>query len=517
MKVELINITNNPVETIYKAYRICYSKGGFNEIKIPSEEKMIEFIKPLMAENHTSPLEHVSFTFNIEGISRACLAQITRHRTGKFNCVSGDTVLRRGQDGKKKTTIQELYEMPQQYRDSSLIRCFDRNTNELTKTKVLNVWKTGVKEVYKVTAKNGYSVKTTLDHRFLTPDGWKELKDIKVGDIVYTNGIEAYKNKEWLHNKYHIENLSQEEIGLLCGVSKHTIRAWIRKFELQKDTGSWSKGKEPVNKGKTKDNYPPLLVTSKKLKGNTHRANHRNLKDITDVKLMEKFHRARREKINIDYCEICGVIESDRYEVHHIDKNRNNCNQDNLLKLCTKCHKIQHKGDSVMTIQEMKIESIEYIGEEETYDIEVEHQDHNFVGSGFILHNCQSQRYVDGSNFDFVIPDLSYIEDNTKKYVLEEHYKNIFKTLSFQYEQLLMQGIKKEDARAILPQATTCNMLVTFDLNNFRKMCNQRLCNHAQKEIREMSRLMMNLVKEHIPFADYKVMNCGITCNQCMN
>ena len=88
MKIELVNITNNPIETIYKAYRICYSKGGFNEIKIPSKEKMIEFIKPLMAENHTSPLEHVSFTFNIEGISRACLAQITRHRTGKFNVQS---------------------------------------------------------------------------------------------------------------------------------------------------------------------------------------------------------------------------------------------------------------------------------------------------------------------------------------------------------------------------------------------------------------------------------------------
>ena len=88
MKVSLIDITNNPIEKIYKAYRICYSKDSWDNIKIKSEKEMCDFIVPLMMEQHTSPLEHVSFSFAIEGISRACLAQLTRHRTFKFNVQS---------------------------------------------------------------------------------------------------------------------------------------------------------------------------------------------------------------------------------------------------------------------------------------------------------------------------------------------------------------------------------------------------------------------------------------------
>ena len=88
MKVSIVNITSNPIETIYKAYRVCYSRLPYEEVPTKSEEEMIEFIEPLMADNHTSPLEHVNITFNVSGISRACLAQLTRHRTMSFNVKS---------------------------------------------------------------------------------------------------------------------------------------------------------------------------------------------------------------------------------------------------------------------------------------------------------------------------------------------------------------------------------------------------------------------------------------------
>lgn len=88
MEVQLINITNKPIENIFKSYRICYSKLPYSEVKERTEEDMIKFIKPLMAENHTSPLEHINLTFAIDGISRACLSQLTRHRTMSFNVKS---------------------------------------------------------------------------------------------------------------------------------------------------------------------------------------------------------------------------------------------------------------------------------------------------------------------------------------------------------------------------------------------------------------------------------------------
>lgn len=214
MKVKLIDITENPIEKIYKAYRICYSKDNWENIKVKSEEEMCDFIIPLMMEQHSSPLEHVSFSFAIEGISRACLAQLTRHRTFKFN--------------------------------------------------------------------------------------------------------------------------------------------------------------------------------------------------------------------------------------------------------------------------------------------------------------VQSQRYVDGKNFDFVMPDLSYIEDDIDRNAAVKYLKDYFDEAKNRYERLVAYGLKKEDARVILPQATTCNLVVTMDLNNFRNFLRQRLCVHAQKEIRELSQEMVKLLKPYIPFADHKVLLCqrGL-CNHC--
>lgn len=88
MEVKLINITPKPIETIFKSYRLCYSSLPYKHIREREEDSMCDFIKPLMAEGHTSPLEHVNVTFEINGISRACLAQLTRHRTMSFNVKS---------------------------------------------------------------------------------------------------------------------------------------------------------------------------------------------------------------------------------------------------------------------------------------------------------------------------------------------------------------------------------------------------------------------------------------------
>lgn len=93
MKVRISNYSNaeNPIITIYKAYRLCYSKGSQSDIKLPMKDgsldydAMTKFIVDKMKMGHTTPLEHVSFTFEISGVSRALTHQLVRHRTGKFN------------------------------------------------------------------------------------------------------------------------------------------------------------------------------------------------------------------------------------------------------------------------------------------------------------------------------------------------------------------------------------------------------------------------------------------------
>lgn len=117
-------------------------------------------------------------------------------------------------------------------------------------------------------------------------------------------------------------------------------------------------------------------------------------------------------------------------------------------------------------------------------------------------YNCQSQRYVDGKNFNFVTPTLDYIEDEEKRMLFKECYKEIFEILKNSYQSLVALGARKEDARAILPQATTCNLTMTINLRSFRNFLKLRMDKAAQEEIRQLATEMCKLVKEYIPFVD---------------
>jgi thymidylate synthase (FAD) len=88
-KVSLIAYTQNPEKIVAAAARICYSPDNIEKIfDEMSDEKACSLIKMLSDMGHESPFEHVSFTFAIEGVSRALLAQITRHRIASFSVQS---------------------------------------------------------------------------------------------------------------------------------------------------------------------------------------------------------------------------------------------------------------------------------------------------------------------------------------------------------------------------------------------------------------------------------------------
>jgi len=89
MKVEIIAHTPEPEKIIASAAKLCYSQTGVEGIMEGlTAEKTESFINMLVSLGHESPFEHVSFTFGIEGISRAVLAQITRHRIASFSVQS---------------------------------------------------------------------------------------------------------------------------------------------------------------------------------------------------------------------------------------------------------------------------------------------------------------------------------------------------------------------------------------------------------------------------------------------
>lgn len=75
MTVTLTRVTNNPIEAIEAAASNCYDSTPSLDGKI---------MNACYRSGHHSVLEFVNFTFHIEGVSRALLAQLTRHRHAGF-------------------------------------------------------------------------------------------------------------------------------------------------------------------------------------------------------------------------------------------------------------------------------------------------------------------------------------------------------------------------------------------------------------------------------------------------
>ena len=89
MTVRLIAHTPEPEKVVAAAAKLCYSDAHITDLLDGlDEEKTARFLTMLSDLGHASPIEHASFTFGIEGVSRTFLAQVTRHRIGSFSVQS---------------------------------------------------------------------------------------------------------------------------------------------------------------------------------------------------------------------------------------------------------------------------------------------------------------------------------------------------------------------------------------------------------------------------------------------
>lgn len=86
MKVALLQYTPDPERTVALAARLCYSPADIDELKEKfSTADIRNFLEKIMSLGHQSVLEHASFTFGIEGISRVTSHQLVRHRIASFS------------------------------------------------------------------------------------------------------------------------------------------------------------------------------------------------------------------------------------------------------------------------------------------------------------------------------------------------------------------------------------------------------------------------------------------------
>lgn len=86
MDVRLLYHTPDPEKAIAAAARLCYAPVGAAELlEKMSDEAVRRVLKTVITSGHTSTLEHASYTFAIDGVSRAMTHQLVRHRLASYN------------------------------------------------------------------------------------------------------------------------------------------------------------------------------------------------------------------------------------------------------------------------------------------------------------------------------------------------------------------------------------------------------------------------------------------------
>ena len=216
------------------------------------------------------------------------------------------------------------------------------------KQKVKNVYEQGVQDVWEIELENGKKVRATKNHKFQIADGgYKLVKDLIVGDCLWSCDF-IYEKK---YKKYNLTKLNEKQ-------------------------SLYTKGKHYEGCGFKTGCENPGFVDG----GSAMFDKYRDLKN--------------------GVCGCCGK-EADRLETHHIDGDRTNNSFSNLENLCVSCHKKKHyrefgrtkRGDSGYNTYLSPIKSISYVGQEVTYDVEIDSKEHNFFANGICSHNSHAVAY----------------------------------------------------------------------------------------------------------------------------
>lgn len=513
-----------------------------NQMSVGTGGRLLRY---LIDNKHWSPFEMVDMSVEIR-TSRAIAAQILRHRSFFFQefCIAGDSKIRLIQPNgnvylRKISSIYKLKKNMNGYIKKNglpLARVYDGN--KFITARIKDVYKTGKKECYKITIADGKSIICTKEHKFLTKDGYKSLDDIvgvnvngniasmnKVG-IIGTNGIYLYQDKEWLrlqkdtcvNNRQGLKWIVNE-----YGINYNTLRKWLRVHNLQFSknekimcTKVWNKGKFGYKWGHHS------IETINKMKLSARKGSDSNLwrggVDRSDrLKICDWCNTIRSKKM-IEYnyrCKNCG--SSNKLELDHIipvykDK-KLSYDINNIQVLCKECHNLKHKingdykiwkdeccGGNFLRVKWQVIDSIEYIGYIDTYDLEIDNDNHNYIANNFIVHN--SQRYSEVSNvcdietrrsgssnrqsseevFDCGVDIAGHIEASKKL-----------------YKELIEKGVARECARMVMPLATETVMYMKGSVRSWIHYLGLRLDEHTQKEHREVAKGVKELFVKEFP------------------
>lgn len=216
MKVTLITHTPDPEKIVATAAKLCYSSSDIDTLMDGlTEDKIHSFIEMLASLGHESPIEHISFTFGIEGVSRSFLAEMTRHRIASFSVQSQRYV---------EVTDFKFVTPPEISCDETALEIFDQQMNSAidSYTKLAEILKKKHYETFisegfdEKTAKHKAQKKAIEDARFVLPNAANTKMVVTMNARSLYN---FFRQRCCNRAQWEIRSVADEMLRLCCKVA----------------------------------------------------------------------------------------------------------------------------------------------------------------------------------------------------------------------------------------------------------------------------------------------------------
>ena len=221
LKVELLSYTPEPEKLVATAAKLCYSNSGITELRDGlTPEKTRDFIEMLVSIGHESVMEHVSFTFGIEGISRACSHQLVRHRIASYSQKSQRYVSEKGFEFITPPSVSEVPEAKALFDRmmTEITENYDKLAEILTESRKTHLMAEGMDEK---TALSKARKLANEDARFLLPNAC-ETK------IVVTMNVRSlfnfFRHRCCNRAQWEIRDVADEMFRLCLGAAPNIFR-----------------------------------------------------------------------------------------------------------------------------------------------------------------------------------------------------------------------------------------------------------------------------------------------------
>ena len=218
MKVQLIAHTPEPAWVVAAAAKVCYSPMSMVEIVGRAwRDDNAAYIEKLASMGHESPIEHVSFTFAVEGVSRSLLAQITRHRIASYSVRSQRYVSEKAFGYVTPPEIAADPEALAIYQEAMATdqAAYDKIVASLTKRHTQTFLDEGMDPKK---AKSAARKKAQEDARFVLPNACETqmIFTMNARELLHFFGKRCCNRAQW-----EIRALAEEMLRLCRGVAPH--------------------------------------------------------------------------------------------------------------------------------------------------------------------------------------------------------------------------------------------------------------------------------------------------------